>query len=154
MPRPEGRIGRASCTPAGEREADLHATLGDIALAEGRHEDAIREFRRADVGYCLICAPIALGHAFDAAGQADSAIVYYEKYLTTPWFYWTLWFDATDLGTTYERLGQLYDEQGDAGRAAGYYARFVELWAEADPVLQPRVQAARQRLEQIVSERG
>ena len=51
-------------------------------------------------------------------------------------------------------LGQLHDEQGDLETAAVHYARFVELWAEADPELQPRVRAAQARLEEIVRERG
>ena len=53
-----------------------------------------------------------------------------------------------------ERLGQLYDEQGDLESASKYYAMFVELWAEADQDLQRRVQAAQARLEEIVAERG
>ncbi len=54
----------------------------------------------------------------------------------------------------FERLGQLYDEQGDLENAALYYARFVELWADADAELQPRVGVARARLEEIIRERG
>jgi hypothetical protein len=53
-----------------------------------------------------------------------------------------------------ERLGQLYDEMGDLEQAAGYYGLFVELWADADPELQPRVRAARTRMEAIARERG
>ena len=53
-----------------------------------------------------------------------------------------------------ERLGQLYDEQGDLENAAKYYAQFVELWAEADPELQPRVEAAQKRLDEIFAQRG
>jgi hypothetical protein len=48
----------------------------------------------------------------------------------------------------------LYNERGDPDNAATYYARFVELWREADPELQPRVQAAQTRLEEILAERG
>ena len=54
----------------------------------------------------------------------------------------------------FERLGQLYDELGDLENAAVYHARFVELWSQADPEFQPRVTAARARLEEIVKERG
>ena len=52
------------------------------------------------------------------------------------------------------RLGQLYDEAADLENAARYYAMFVELWSDADPVLQPRVQAAQRRLDEIFAERG
>jgi hypothetical protein len=61
---------------------------------------------------------------------------------------------APDRGSLFERLGQLYDEQGDLENAAVYYARFVELWEDADAELQPRVGAARSRLEEIIRERG
>jgi hypothetical protein len=54
----------------------------------------------------------------------------------------------------FERLAQLYDEAGDVENAALYYARFVELWAGADAELQPRVEAARARLAEIIRERG
>jgi len=53
-----------------------------------------------------------------------------------------------------ERLGQLYDAQGDLERAAAYYAVFTEMWKDADPELQPRVEAARARLQEIIAERG
>ena len=51
-------------------------------------------------------------------------------------------------------VGQLYDEADDFENAAKYYAMFVELWAEADEELQPRVRAAQARLEEVVAERG
>ena len=93
------------------------------------------------------------GQLFDEAGRADSAIAFYELYLETP-FNFRLFVDRGNLGPTHERLGQLYDERGDLENAALHYAAFVELWADADPVLQPRVRAAQSRLEEIVSERG
>ena len=62
--------------------------------------------------------------------------------------------DGLRKGWTLERLGQLYDELGDMENAALYYARLVELWADADAELQPRVTVARTRLEEIIRERG
>ena len=62
--------------------------------------------------------------------------------------------DPVSLGVTLARLGQLYDEQGDWERAAEYYAKLVELWHEADPELQPRVEAAQKRLDEIFAQRG
>jgi tetratricopeptide (TPR) repeat protein len=85
--------------------------------------------------------------------MADSAIALYERYVQMPVAY-RIFGDRYDLGPTYESLGQLYDEQGDWEKAAEYYARFVELWQEADPELQPRVEAAQRRLDEIFAERG
>jgi tetratricopeptide (TPR) repeat protein len=125
-----------------------------IDVAEGRYAEAIPVLRDSDRGYgCDICIDLSVGTAFDQAGQPDSAVVYYERYLA-PTQNWRAYTDAAWRAWTLERLGQLYDELGDLEQAAGYYAAFVELWVEADPELQPRVQAARTRMEEIVRERG
>jgi tetratricopeptide (TPR) repeat protein len=125
-----------------------------IDVAEGRYAEAIPVLRTSDRGYgCDICIDLSVGTAFDQAGQPDSAVVYYESYLA-PRQNWRTYTDGTWRAWTLERLGQLYDELGDLEQAAGYYAAFVELWEEADPELQPRVQAAQARLEEIVRERG
>jgi tetratricopeptide (TPR) repeat protein len=125
-----------------------------IDVAEGRYAEAIPALRDADGGYaCDVCIDQALGRAFDRAGQQDSAVVYLERYLA-PKQNWRGFVDASWRGWTLERLGQLYDELGDTEKAAGYYGMFVELWADADPELQPRVRAARARMEEIVKERG
>lgn len=44
---------------------------------------------------------------------------------------------------------QLYEGTPDTHRATEYYGRFVDLWAHADPELQPRVAEARTRMEQL-----
>ena len=86
--------------------------------------------------------------------MADTAIARYEAWLGRRQLSGRAGADATQLARAYERLAQLYDEQGDLEQAAGYYALFVELWSDADPELQPRVEAARARMEEIVRERG
>jgi len=127
---------------------------GWIEVAEGRYDAAIPKLREADWGFaCQPCADHSVGRAFDIAGRPDSAIVYYEKYLA-PAFNWRTWLDGLWRGWTLERLGQLYEEVGDLEQAAGYYGLFADLWADADPELQPRVDAARTRMEEIVRERG
>jgi eukaryotic-like serine/threonine-protein kinase len=45
-----------------------------------------------------------------------------------------------------EGVGRLSEELGDSEAAADAYRRFVDLWAHADPALQPRVERARARL--------
>jgi tetratricopeptide (TPR) repeat protein len=140
-----------------ESEPHPHAKIrGEIALAEGDYEDAAEQFRQADADlsqFCLICALPGLARADDRAGQADSAIATYERYVTTP-FISRVYQDQYFLAPTHERLGQLYDERGDVENALRNYAKFVELWQDADPNLQPRVQAAQARLEEILAERG
>ncbi len=125
---------------------------GEIALAEGRFDEAIAAFSRAERGPCTGRCP-DLARAYDAAGRRDSAAVLYARYLSTPRAFANFG-DQYFKGPFLERLGQLYDEEGDLDGAATYYAQFVELWAEADPELQPRVRAAQARLEEIARQRG
>jgi hypothetical protein len=42
----------------------------------------------------------------------------------------------------YERLGALYEQRGDTANAILNYGKLVDLWRDADPELQPRVEAA------------
>jgi len=139
---------------------DLLRAEGEIAVAEGRYEDAIRAFRRSFRGECRICGMAGLAYAYDRAAQPDSALAVTERFATTPFadryapyvaYSYAL---GPGVGPAYERVAQLADELGDLEKAAEYYARFVELWAEADDELQPRVQAAQARLEEIVRMRG
>jgi eukaryotic-like serine/threonine-protein kinase len=124
-----------------------------IAHAEGRPLEALEEIRSLPPWTCVPCRTRVEAELLDEAGRRDSAIVGYERYLETPYNY-RLYPDGPWLAPTHERLGQLYDEAGNLEKAALHYARFVELWEDADPALQPRVRAARARLEAILRERG
>jgi tetratricopeptide (TPR) repeat protein len=124
-----------------------------LLLSEGRPEDALALFRTVDNPGCTPCGTLERARAFEALDQPDSAVVYYEQYLDATHMGRAAW-DNENLGPTYERLAQLYDEKGDLENASVYYARFVELWQDADADLQPRVRAAQARLEEIVKERG
>jgi tetratricopeptide (TPR) repeat protein len=126
----------------------------EIAVAEGRYDEAIGAIRRSDVGTCQLCALPGLARAYDAAGQADSALAVYRRYLDTPEAFRLASGDAIHRGIALERLGQLYDEAGDEDQAAKYYAEFATLWKGADPVLQPRVRAATARIEEIEADAG
>jgi tetratricopeptide (TPR) repeat protein len=125
------------------------ASRGILALAEGRVDDAISELRAIDVGPCTICVLPVLGQAYDQAGVTDSVVAVYERYITTPWLGRLDAGDWFALAAIYERLGGLYELSGDAEKATLYYGRFVELWEDADPDLQPRVEAARRAIERL-----
>jgi tetratricopeptide (TPR) repeat protein len=139
------------------QSAELHRTLAEIALADGKPLDALDEFRRGDVAYdgrpadeCAACLSLDVGRAFDAARKPDSAVAYFERYLATP--YWKKGDPDEDpirLPAIRERLGQLYESLGSTEKAAEQYRAFVELWKNADPELQPRVTEARQRLAKL-----
>lgn len=82
------------------------------------------------------------------AGNRDTALALYEQYITTPWPD-RLTQDYAHLPGAYLRLGELHAEQGDGEKAIEYYTLFVELWAESDRELQPRVESARAALAQL-----
>jgi tetratricopeptide (TPR) repeat protein len=125
--------------------------LGSIALAERRPRDAITEFRQQDQGDCTICTLASLGRAYDDAGQADSAVAAYERYIGTPYVF-RMFSDAIWLARTYYRLGELYEARGEPAKAAENYAKFVRLWKDADPELRPKVLDAKSRLKALTGE--
>ena len=134
-------------------ENNVYRALGRIALAEGDAGQALEFFRQSDRGRCSICPKLGMAMAFEAAGQPDSALAWYESYLEDRQpnrMYW----DQAGLGYSLQKAARLADSLGDTEKAALYYAQFVELWAEADDELQPQVEAAQSRLEAILRERG
>ena len=84
-------------------------------------------------------------------GQTDSALTLYDRILTTPGI-WRMFEDAYRLAPTYRRLGELYEARGDRAKARDYYGRFVDLWRDADPELQPIVADARAALRRLSAE--
>ena len=133
------------------RETDdigKHYSEGHIALAERRYADAIREYRAADAGSCMTCAAATLARAYDLAGKGDSAIIEFERYLGRIDLD-TDGIHSAFLAGSHKRLAELYDERGEREKARSHYAKFVELWKDADPELQPLVRAARERLARL-----
>ncbi len=132
-----------------------NASRGEIALAEGKYDEAVRLFRASMVGEdgaptgCENCVYAALARTFDRAGQKDSTIAYLERYLAVPEarrgeeFVWR--------GYVERRLGELHDERNDRDKAIAHYAAFVNQWRNADPELQPRVAKAKARLGELVA---
>jgi tetratricopeptide (TPR) repeat protein len=113
----------------------------------------VDEIRKSDrlpdgpVDDCARCMYAALARAFDLAGMADSAIATFEQYLATPyWFRGERRADPMHLAGTYKRLGELYEAAGDTSKAIDAYTKFVTLWKDADPELQPKVAEVRRRL--------
>jgi len=133
---------------------DLHRAVGWVALAEGRYEDAISEFGLSDAELgCNLCLLYGLGIAYRQAGQPDSAIAVFERYVHSPYVYTQrILLDALWLSGSYVHLGELYEESGDREYAVRYYNEFVELWQDADPELQPQVEDVRQRITRLVGE--
>ena len=138
------------------REPTRHTWLAFIELAENRPNEAITELRLGDAqrdgpaGDCAVCLDPPLGLVFEVAGMPDSAIAAYERYLGQPlWNRFMRGYDGVWRATILRRLGGLYEQRGEIGKAVDYYNQFVTLWKDADPDLQPRVAEARRRLEAL-----
>ena len=57
---------------------------GQIALARGDYPDAIRDFKQSQEGnFCRGCLWFDIAQAYRKAGQPDSALAYFERYVTT-----------------------------------------------------------------------
>src|SRR5881396_1136003 len=134
------------------RQPFRHAAAAAVALAEGRVQDAISGYRAwyADDN-CAVCGLFELGRAYERAGERDSALAVYERAVTTPGLV-RLFEEPATLGPTYKRLGELYEERGQLDKARDYYGRFVDLWKNADPELQPMVRDVKRRLARLTAE--
>ncbi|MCL7968485.1 MAG: tetratricopeptide repeat protein [marine benthic group bacterium] len=126
--------------------AQVAEQAGDVAAALELYESLERS-------NCPECGPFYKGFLLEAEGDRAGAIAAWELYVSQGWHIRHI-LDAMGLGTVLESLGRMHEAEGDPEKAAIYYAQFVELWADADPELQPRVKAAQARLEEIVRERG
>jgi tetratricopeptide (TPR) repeat protein len=132
---------------------------GEIAFADGKPLEAIRLWRQADTlpdgpdGACAACLYASLGRGFAAARQPDSAIYWYEKYLTTPHIArYTTFVDPYYLAAAYKSLGELYEEKGNRARAREYYQKLIALWDKADPELQHVVETVKARANRLAGE--
>jgi tetratricopeptide (TPR) repeat protein len=137
------------------RVSDRYAVMGAMALLAGRTKDGIAGFRKAHdehTGGCATCWLYELATSYEQARQPDSAVAVYERIASTPGLY-DIFDYAHTLPPTYKRLGELYEQRGDRAKALGYYGRFVDLWKDADPELQPVVRDMRARLARLARER-
>ncbi len=141
--------------PADQRTpADSVYWIALTAQAEGRwRESAAAYDTHRALSRCPACDLTDAAQAWERAGEPDSALARYELSVTVtdprtglndaPW----------TVGPTYRRLGEMYEAKGDRAKALQYYGDFVNLWQDADPVLQPQVKEARARMAGLAGEK-
>jgi DNA-binding SARP family transcriptional activator len=88
------------------------------------------------------------GRAFEALGHADSAL---HRYLAAARIEADGAFPTSagillPLAPLHRRIGALAEAAGDHATARAHFGAFLALWADADPELQPQVQAVRARV--------
>ena len=132
----------------------------DRAYVTGMTQRAQRDFDRSLATLlnlqrvcpgCGALAPFGMAETYDQMGQATRAIEAYEQGLNSYDPFAINLILSTTLAL--RRLGELYDAQGNAAKAVEHYARFVELWRDADPELQPMVRQAETRLQALLPNR-
>jgi len=125
------------------------ARLAREAVAVQRGEDgALRRFDDALPGIeCARCADLLGAFVHEDVGDDPAAIERYEAYVDQPFFDGGNVLLHLPAASVHERLGRLYEQAGNTDAAVEHYLRFAELWADADPDLQSRVQSARARAE-------
>ncbi len=120
-----------------------------VALTEQKWDTAIALLHTADQRFAIrrMYARVLLGQAYDQAGRTDSAVAYFEQFaaLKDP----DMDLSAQWLPGTYKRLGELYEAKGNSAKALENYRKFVELWKNAEPELQPQVKLVRERMAKL-----
>jgi tetratricopeptide (TPR) repeat protein len=125
-----------------------------IAVAENRAREAIDQrwladrYRDGFPGPHQLALYRDLGLAYDKAGNADSTMLLFERLVNEP-SQATLDVHQGDVHNYLRRLGELYEQNGNRPKAIEYYSRFVELWKNADPDLQPQVADIRGRIARL-----
>ena len=143
------------------QHSSYESALANVAAGERRWNDAVTLFRKSDRNPDGPATGNPVGVSTNliwvwaTAGMADSAIAEYERYLKSPFG------SRAREGPDYdvpapiiEALAKMYDAKGNTDRAIALYRDFIELWKGADPELQPRVAAARARLQALTPVEG
>jgi tetratricopeptide (TPR) repeat protein len=120
------------------------AIFGHLALANGEHAAAEGHFREARrLQSCASCYQVEMGFALLGAGKPEEASA--ELSAAAAERPTGLLLSAVYPPLVQEALGEALEAQGRRQDAAAAYDRVVEIWKDADPVLQPRVQRAREK---------
>jgi eukaryotic-like serine/threonine-protein kinase len=153
----EARLDTVSRRPWAVKLARIRSL---IAMDEGKTDSAVAWAHRGDLegdglptSNCAACTQYLLGLAYDRGRQPDSARKYLTQYAQMA-AGGRVDIDAMFLGPALLRLGQLYRDTGDSKHATEYYSRFIDLWKNADPDLQPRVTQARRELADLMKAKG
>jgi tetratricopeptide (TPR) repeat protein len=123
--------------------------LGHLALARGEFavaEERYRDARRLEG--CDDCYRPVLGRALAGGGKREEAVRELEASVADrqllPGFGPT-----GNQPLAHEQLGELYEALGRRADAAAAYDKVAEFWKDADAVLQPRVERARQKAQAL-----
>lgn len=138
--------GAASAVPAGTGAVLAQSVRAAAAYDGGRYAEVVRILDALPwtAGAFMVEAEardrFLRAEALRALGRlAEAAAWYASMAQRVP-------YELVYLAPAELRLGELAEARGDTAAAARHYRRFVALWSDADPALQPQVAARRQWL--------
>jgi tetratricopeptide (TPR) repeat protein/tRNA A-37 threonylcarbamoyl transferase component Bud32 len=119
------------------------------AIAEKRYDDALSQLQEAERRFAGFWRynQWRIAELQDLSGHADSAVTYLERYVAMREPNGDV--DLDYLAASHKRLGELYEAKGDVANAIKNYEIFVEMWKDAEPALQPKVEAVRAKLAKL-----
>ena len=127
-----------------------------IALQENRPEESLEHLNRSraeNFGVNFRGNRLLLGDTYAALARLDEAAAQYDSLAMS------YLIDFRDIGSygilkplAHERAASTYLALGDTTAAVKHLAAFTELWQDADPELQPRVESAQRMLAQLAGE--
>jgi tetratricopeptide (TPR) repeat protein len=122
---------------------------GDTALARRLSTQMVRVDSMSGISFAGMRV-VARAEVLEELGDTSGALRYYESILPRRFTQnsiaepgWPL------LARSYPARARLYEATGERDKAIASYERFLTLWGEADPALQPQVQAARRELARL-----
>ena len=148
------RAGWEAARPVEEHRPDDREWWDGLEARARGDLPALRRALEAErsVNDCGRCGLYSLAKVLDDLGETDSALVVYERAVSSSPM-WGDWMDDMAFAVpTWRRLGELFEARGDRAKALQYYGKFVEAWREADPGLQPRVAEAKKRMTALAGE--
>jgi len=112
-------------------QADHHALKGEVELARGNLDEAVKMFELAhSLRPDIYLEPLALSQF--SRGNLDEALEKYQEFVgkkrlgSETQEYWIL---------AHYQMGVLYQQKGDVRRAMEYYEKFRDIWKDGDPDL-------------------
>lgn len=130
--------------PPGFTKRDYGFLQGLMALRTGRSDEALGHFKKMlaipAIVWGVNSVEDAVASTYVELGRLDEAVAEYRRILQL----------SPHEALIHYRLATILDKQGKSAQARESYARFLQLWKDADPDI-PEVRAAKARLAAIVS---
>lgn len=145
-----------SDVPVGVRRGtwEWYQARGWVALAGGDGAGAATAFTQGRIArFCSDCGDYETALAWEQARQPDSAFAAYQR-AGAAGTVWKAQADVYYLAPALMRLGELYEERKDTERALQSYSRFLDVWKNADPSLQPQVREVKTRMAKLAGEKS